>query len=263
MSSDKHYIWKDVEKNGKIVKQRFYIKNREDVITPSENPFGKDSYFSAELKDRIIQGYYYNNVFYDTKGERIQLSPEQYQEAIKKFTDPSVLFKGSPQYKKIIKERREHILKLIPIIELKDKYFLKEIARREKTTAKFNTIENRLHVLQNLIDKIEPNSFILNIEKVCNDIKLICSNTNFNVVIERNNKVSTIPFEIFYDSIKKYTNKYLQPHIIDFKIEGMETFDISNFKQIKTHIKYSDIYNIVNKKIEKIRKKDNENSQEL
>ena len=255
--SDKHYIWKDVLKNGKIVKQRFYIKNREDVIAASEHPFGKDSYISALLKERILYGFFYNDIFYDAYGERIQLTDEQYQEAIKKFKDPSLLYKGTNKYKSIIKNRREKFIALLPIIELKDKLFLKEIDRKQKQINNLNKLDVKLNSLKNTQYKIQPNSTIYEIENVCKEIKYLLSDTDFNVLIERNGKETTLPFNTFVESISKYTNKNFQPAIIDFKILNIDNFNIGMFKQTKLTIKYSDIYKKVNIQIAKMKASEN------
>lgn len=254
---DKHYIWKDVLKNGKLVKQRFYIKNREDVIKTSEHPFGKDSYLSATLKEKLAYGFFYNDIFYSSTGERIQLTDIQYQEAIKKYKDPTVLYKGSDDYKKILKKQRKKFLALLPTIELKDKLFLKEVDRKQKQLNSLNTLEIRLNALKNLEYKILPTSTIHDIEIICSDIRNMMSDTNFKILIERNNKETVLDFNTFVESISKHIDKKYQPAILNFKILNIENFNIGMFKQIKQHLIYSDIYKKVNKQIDKMNVNEN------
>lgn len=249
--SNKHFIWKDVFRNGRVVKQRYYVNNAEDKIISSEKPFGGDSYASAELKDRLMRGFFYNNIFYDTKGERIKLTDTQYQEAIKKFSDPTVFWKNSDNYEHMLKQRREQFLRLLPIINAKDSLFLKEIEKKEIAAEKFNTITNRISILKGLANRISLQSDIKHIKDVCRMIEMMMQTTDFDVTIRRNGNATTIPFDTFKTSIDKQTNDFLKLNIRSVEVVDIDNFDLGMFKTITVNINFTDIYNKINAIIKK------------
>lgn len=249
--SEKHFIWKDVFRNGRLVKQRYYVNNTEDAIVPSEKPFGGDTYTSADLKDKLLRGFFYNDIFYDGKGERIKLTDEQYQEAIKKFTDPTVFWKGTDNYEHMLKERRVQFLKILPLIKAKDDLFLKEIVKKEEAVEKFNTITNRISILKGLASRINLQSNVKHIKDVCRLIDIMMESTDFDVTIKRNGNTTTIPFNTFKNSIDKQTNDYLKLNIKSVEINDIDNFNLNMFKIIQVNVNYTEIYNKINAKIKK------------
>ncbi len=248
---EKHFIWKKVFRNGRLVRQRYYVNNAEDKIVASEKPFGGDSYASADLKDRLLRGFFYNDIFYDGKGERIKLTDEQYQEAIKKFTDPTVFWKGTDNYEHMLKQRREQFLRLLPLIHAKDDLFLKEVQKKENSVEQFNTITNRISILKGLANRITLQSDVKHIKDVCRMIEMMMQTTDFEVIIKRNGNTTTIPFDTFKNSIDKQTNDFLKLNIRSVEIVDIDSFDLGMFKTITVNVNYAELYNKINAKIKK------------
>ena len=72
--------------------------------------------------------------------------------------------------------------------------------------------------MKNLEYKILPTSTIHDIEIICSDIRNMMSDTNFKILIERNNKETVLDFNTFVESISKHIDKKYQPAILNFKI---------------------------------------------
>lgn len=253
--SDLHFEWKDVTRNGRTFKQRYRIRNKEtdtSLIRDKKRPFGGDSSISARLKDRLVYSHYYNNNFYDTQGERINIPEHLKDEALSVYHNVSS--------KDIGIDKKNAFMKVLPLLEKKDQFFEKEVGRRKGLAEKLNDPNSKIDFLYRESLKVSNQTSGRELKSIIDSLMTVFhEDLDPIITIKRKGKETDLPLSQLQEALQIQISSgkgTLPLDIQSFDIKNLSDLDKEDFKQVQPNLDHADIYKTVNKKINKVDDKD-------